>query len=94
MSELLETFEEWFKNNIGAGFEYVDSREAWNHQQEKIDKLRKENDELKMCIAYSRQFYHLPQMVLDLFKTVVPCSKYDSKVDGDFYNRTISKELK
>ena len=36
-----ETFEEWFKNNIGAGVEYVDSREAWNHQQEKIEKAEK-----------------------------------------------------
>lgn len=62
--------------------------------QNEIDQLQKENEELKMSIAYARQFYHLPQMVLDLFGTVVPCSKYDSKVDGDFYNRTISKELK
>jgi len=38
----METFEEWYSNRFGEASDYNSqhtSREAWNHQQEKIERL-------------------------------------------------------
>ena len=51
----METFEEWYSNRFGEVSDYNSqhtSREAWNHQQEKIERLEAENKLLEKCRAF------------------------------------------
>lgn len=57
-----------------------------------IDYLEEENQRLKKAVAYSRQFYYLPQKVLDVFSRVVPETFYDETISQNFYNELLEGE--
>jgi cell division protein FtsB len=52
--ESLQSFKEWWKNRIhkhdGKNPHMPDFFEVWNARQQEIDKLKKENEELKNTI--------------------------------------------
>jgi len=50
-----------------------------NKKNKEHERLKKENEQLKQAIAFSRQYYHLPQEVYDVFRCLVDES-YDKKI--------------
>lgn len=56
-------------------------------KDEKIEKLEK-------AISYSRQFYHLPQNVYDIFDKVQSDTSIDDSITSEFYNEIMAEEIK
>jgi len=52
--------------------ECVTHHYACDCREEKFRKLEAESEKLKKAIEYSRQHYHLPQAVYDVFSKLVP----------------------
>lgn len=51
------------------------------------DKLIMENIKLKKAINFSREFFHLPQEVLDVFRFLVP--ENDQDISRDYFEKVI-----
>jgi predicted RNase H-like nuclease (RuvC/YqgF family) len=69
---------------IGAKERIKELESQLADEREKVAKLEK-------AIAYTRQIYHLPKMVHDLFGKVVPCRDHDGFIDDSFYNEVMGE---
>ncbi len=58
---------------------------------EQLIAVEKENSKLKKAMVFSRQYYHLPQEIYDIFNTLIPTNALDKEISRAFLDEL--KEL-